>query len=235
MCPQDSFREEGVACDSDSNLCTDEQCDGEGSCGLLGELDCDDESLCTQDSCVSSSGCINEAKPAEGCNLSAGKVQLLIVDSLTNDADDSVQVKWTKGSLGLSELGTPSGSTDYGLCVYDANGEVLSLSVPGGGSCGDTPCWTLKGAGYKYSDKRKPAVNDGVQSIVSKSSSEGKASLQMKGKGQNVPSIRLGTGLSYPVTVQIMTSDAACFATTFSHENERKNSGTKFFAARKAP
>ncbi len=84
-CPTDAFVAAGTACTADSNECTDDECDGSGTCAhnnntvscndsdacTTGDTcsggscvggaptNCDDGNGCTDDSCNSSTGCVN--------------------------------------------------------------------------------------------------------------------------------------------------------------------------------
>jgi hypothetical protein len=119
--------------------------------------------------------------------------------------------------------------------VDDAAGAVTRLSVPPAESCGTKPCWTVKTPkSVKYKDSRKPAVSDGVTQVSGKAGA-GNGKVQFKAKGENVPAISLGTGLSYPVTARILTTDESCWQATFAAGDEKKNDGTSFKAVHKAP
>ncbi|MBW2264315.1 MAG: hypothetical protein JRG91_20300, partial [Deltaproteobacteria bacterium] len=54
---------EGTACEDDSHPCTDDECDGSGSC-LHNAIDCDDGDVCTTDSCDTTSGCVTSFNTA---------------------------------------------------------------------------------------------------------------------------------------------------------------------------
>ena len=60
----DDNPEAGTPCEEDTDLCTEDVCDGSGSC-IHPEDDCDDDDVCTTDSCDPSTGCVHE--PIEGC------------------------------------------------------------------------------------------------------------------------------------------------------------------------
>jgi cysteine-rich repeat protein len=49
----------GTACEFDGDLCTLDECNGQGLCGIREVDDCNDGNNCTTDSCNSSTGCIN--------------------------------------------------------------------------------------------------------------------------------------------------------------------------------
>lgn len=234
-----AFAAAGTECDLDASVCTTDECDGVGTCLFVANRNCDDGNLCTQDSCDAVSGCNNDVAPATGCNASAGKVILQIRDDATN-AKDRVRFKWMKGSAEMSEFGSPTTTTDYRLCVYDADGGVVGLGVAGGADCGGTPCWSLSGpagseTGVNYKDRRKPAANDGVDQIKGKAGTAGKAKLQAKAQGDNVPAITLHAGMTYPVTAQVLTSNAGCFEATFAEGDEKANDATQFKAVHVAP
>lgn len=221
---------------SDSNACTGaETCNvSTGVCQSGTPLTCDDGSLCTQDSCDPGSGCVFDPSPASSC-LIAGKTKLQLVRNTLDEAKDKVSFTWTKGTSPYADFGTPETTTDYALCIYDANGSVLDLNVPAASTCQGAPCWKKSGKapdykGVAYKDKTKPATNDGVVAIRGKASTEGKAGVVVKAKGSTVPIFSLGAGLSLPVTAQVVTSNGpVCWEGTFG--TAKKNDGSKFSAS----
>jgi hypothetical protein len=165
--------------------------------------------------------------PAAGCRLPilSGKAKLTIKDNPV-DAKDVLKWKWTKGAATmLAELGNPSTTDDYLLCVYDAGARVASLTLPAGGVCAGKPCWLAKPTGYKYKDKE--LTPDGVLSATLKSGIAGKASAKVGGKGVNLPQPN-PTTFTGPIVVQLQRADhAICFGSTFSAPF-KKNVGGSF-------
>lgn len=91
----------------------------------------------------------------------------------------------------FAELGGPTASTDYALCLYrhdslgDALGLVLAAQAPAGGTCGARPCWSaVPGKGFKYTARAAPP--DGLTKIVLRAGSSGEARAVIKGAGPNL-------------------------------------------------
>jgi hypothetical protein len=86
----------------------------------------------------------------------------------------------------------------------------------------------LSTKGYKYKDKS--AAASGVTKILLKSGAAGKAKVQLQGKGVNLPDPTF-TFLPLPVVAQLVNSEtAACFESTFTAPNVKKNDQGKFKA-----
>ncbi|HSP98646.1 MAG TPA: hypothetical protein VL049_15600 [Candidatus Dormibacteraeota bacterium] len=241
------FEANGSACPADGNVCTDDVCDGAGSCGVFNTAPCNDGDACTQgdicngagtcvgptatdcgdgdactaDSCVSPTGCVNDDAPASGC-LTAGKSLMLIKDS-TDDSKDKLLWKWIKGAAFTQmDLGDPTGSTNYALCVYagTANALIADAALPPGAS------WSAIGTkGYKF----KGSSPDGLSLALLKGGEAGKSKALAKGAGAALPDPVLP--LAYPVTVQLKKDGSPlCLESTFTSANEKKNTDTQFKA-----
>lgn len=139
-----------------------------------------------------------------------------------------VLFKWTKGEIvTMTDLGDPTVSTGYQVCVYDGSPKLLaSMSLPAGGSCkGGKPCWKTISGGFQYRDDE--LTPDGLQQArVKEGLAEGKSSLQFKGKGELLPLVTLP--LAVPVTVQVSNSEGTCWTASFGVDDPktRNDSGT---------
>ena len=227
---------ENDPCDDGDGCTINDVCNASLQCVGGGTLDCDDGNVCTADACQSPLGCVHTPAVASGCNATNGKSILLIKDNPT-DAKDQVLFKWLKGDIDIGDFGDPTASTDYTLCVSDANKVLVSATAPAASTCGSKPCWSFTGPsgspnGVKYNDPAKG--NDGVKGVKGKASSSGKAKLLFKGLGANIPTIGIA-GITYPVTAQVLTSDAGCWEQQFSAADEKKNDGSLFKAVHVAP
>jgi hypothetical protein len=102
------------------------------------------------------------------------------------------------------------------MCVYDSTGKVTELALPGGGTCGGSPCWKAIGtSGYKYKD---PAVgSDGVLAVIAKGGAAGKSKIILKAKGSSLPVPTLPLDASSGVVAQLFRDDVAvpCWAAVF--------------------
>lgn len=159
--------------------------------------------------------------PVAGCR-STGGTSLLLKHN-TDDAKDKLVWKWTKGAeTTLPELGDPTATTNYALCVY-AGDQVGTVELPSGAS------WLPMGSkGFRFKDLT--GTPNGAQKALVKSGAAGKARALVKGKGVNLPD--LTAPLEEPVRVQLVNdSNGVCFESVYSVAT--KNDGKKFLA--KAP
>jgi cysteine-rich repeat protein len=218
------FESSGSAC-SDGNACTTgDTCNGTGTCNPGAPTVCDDGDPCTQDSCNTNSGCAFTSAPRLGCRT-AGKALLLLKSNVTTSKDKLVW-KWLKGQAttfsDFGNLGTPTGTTAYTLCVYSGTSEALAVTIPD-----SSTKWHILGAnkGYKYKDPSGAA--DGIQKALLKAGAAGKAKAQLKGKGTNLPGVTLP--FTAPVTAQLVNSEnSICYTTGFA--TFKKNTSSQFKA-----
>jgi len=200
----------GTPC-PDATLCNgDETCDGAGNCDPGTALDCDDNDLCTQDSCSPISGCVNDGSAVGGCRTALKSI--LILKDKSPDTKDKLVWKWVKGqSTTQDAFGVPTGTTQYALCIHAGTAAALlaSYNVPG-----DAMKWSAIGTkGYKYTDPAGSAA--GITKVLLKGSAQDKAKCLVKGKGTNLDDFDL-TDLIDPVTVQLVNSaNTTCFESTF--------------------
>lgn len=214
----------GTSCPGDGDACTtNDACDGAGTCAGGPALDCNDSQVCTRDTCDPSVGCIHNA-PVAHCRT-AEKSQLLIRND-SDDTRDKLAWKWLKGAqTSVEEFGTPTGATNYALCVY-AGSSSASVSIPAGSP------WQPAGAkAYRFRDSTGTPA--GAQSVLLKGGDAGRAKAIFKGRGNNLPDA-LMPAFPLPVTVQLMndTTDA-CFEAVYDSNHVVKNDAKRFSA--KAP
>ena len=183
----------GTPCAADGNVCTADECDGDGQCGRM---------------------------PA-GCKT-AGRSLLLLKNNM-NDAKDKLIWKWLKGEeTTLEELGTPTGATEYTLCLY-AGSESAPVSIPPGSS------WqTLGTKGFKFKDGS--GLPAGAKKAVLKSGGAGRSKALVKGKGASLPDSLLPM-LSLPVTAKLFNdSNGTCFEAVYDSDDVLENDETEFRA-----
>ena len=199
-CPADAKEPNGTPC-SDGTVCTQsDSCQG-GTCTGSDPLDCNDDNGCTQDSCDPLDGCQNVATPLPSC-LVAGK-SILLLKQKDAGAKDKLIWKWIKGeSVTQEELGDPTSSADYSLCIYAgaANDLIAAADVPPS----DTEWQAIGSKGYKYKDSG--AAADGVTKLIVKGSTSNSSKALVKGKGLNLPDPTLGD-LPLPVTAQLVNHE----------------------------
>ena len=212
----------GGACD-DGEPCTTDHC-ASGACvgtPVRDRTPCEDGSQCTDNACQSGA-CVGVPAPSVGCKrpTQPQKAQLLLKNKTpekkaTPDKDEQVSWTWTKGqATTLAELGSPTTTDDYELCVYGPGPSLLfSGHVPAGGTCGEAPCWkAMTGKGFSYTDKdRSP---DGMEKLQLTAGAAGTAKMAAKGKGVNLHMPALGS-LALPIEAQLRGA-GQCWAATYS-------------------
>ncbi len=173
-------------------------------------------------SCHPFDGCQHHAAPLTGCRTSE-KALLLLKRNAADPSKDKLIWKWIKGDeILLAELGDPTTTTDYALCLFDGNDELIAdVNVPSG-----APTWHPTAGGYKF---KSPAPGpDGAQHVLIKSGTAGKSKALVKGKGAALPDPPLGA-LTLPVTAQLMI-DTVCLEAEFDPADLVKDEATQFKA-----
>jgi Mg-chelatase subunit ChlD len=165
--------------------------------------------------------------PRAGCR-SAGK-SLLRIRNLANDGRDKFLWKWIRGeSTAAAEFGSPTTTTQYLLCIY-AGAPAALLSdgeyiVPTGQH------WTAYGSRtMRYLDKTATAP-DGIQKVVLRSSSQGKARVLLRGRGLNLPDPSLPIASDdFPLVLQMVNapSTGACWESRFDAVTALRNTASQ--------
>ena len=240
-CPVDQLQPDGTGCDDEAacttpDTCVAGQCQGntqicgdgttQGGCGES----CDDGNAVGGDGCAAdcqlepTPGC--GATPQAGCRapVQSGRATLQLKNK-TPDGGDLLAWKWTKGDVTpMSDFGSPTVSTGYQLCIYDAATLVSSTAIPADGMCGGRPCWTQTGTGFKYTNKA--ATPDGVTKVTLKQGLvPGQAKIGIKGKGANL--VMPSLPLAQPVTIQLRNSQGVCWEAVYDAP-ALKNDATQF-------
>lgn len=153
--------------------------------------------------------------PRTPCRDAASTKSKISVSLRTGDpSKNKLTWAWKGQSTTLAELASPTSTTDYRVCIYDAANTLLfNLPLAAGGTCDDKPCWKPGRLGFSYKNKATNA--DGVGAFAIKSGSDGKASAKVKAKGASLdmPTIPLLA----PVTAQIINStNTVCWTATFN-------------------
>jgi hypothetical protein len=128
------------------------------------------------------------------------------------------------------------------MCVFHESGVTsglaFSAAVPGGGQCGNAPCWKPKGAaGFRYSSK--DGIPEGTATVLLRSGVAGKAVVLFKGKGARL-SDRAGglpdLPLATPLRAQLRGGQGLCVETVFDATGVVDNDPVKgIFKVRGAP
>jgi hypothetical protein len=102
----------------------------------------------------------------------------------------------------------------------------MSATVPPGGMCGPKPCWKVSGSGALY--KNTTLSTNGLSEIKLKGDPiPGKALLQVKGKGPNLPVPTMPFSQDPSVIMQLVSDAGVCWETTFA-PSATKNLPTQF-------
>jgi hypothetical protein len=145
--------------------------------------------------------------PATGCNTAVrGR---MIVRENPNPARSRWSWKWKGGSLDAADVGDPTASADYAVCVYDATGFLVGGQVFGG-----APEWRPNNRGFEYKDKL--LSRHGFQKIKIRTGSPSLgAYVQAKAKGTGIgnPTLPVTT----PIVAQLVNLDTGkCWASQFT-------------------
>jgi hypothetical protein len=146
----------------------------------------------------------------------AGKASILLVDKV-NDAQDSLEWRWLHGTAtSYFDYGTPLTTTEYALCIYDANGLVLDANVPTGSA------WETGLRGFAY--KSRTGTPDGVTRIQLRIGADGKAKILVRGKGGSL-SMPVLSALAQPLRMQLRSSDGPCWEALYSAPPRKSSTG----------
>ena len=126
----------------------------------------------------------------------------------------------------VTDMGNPTQTTRYELCIYNNRGVQMAMGVPGGTG------WTTVGVpsdpkGFKYNDPT--AASQGIRQIKTKGSSLFKGLFKVFGKGDALPDTE-ALPLQFPVTAHIYASDGKCWQAEFQQADTKKNDGGGFGA-----
>ena len=207
-------RPAGTPCDADADFCTDDRCDGNGSC-VAGPLrDC---GPCGS-SCNAVYG-ICMGHPATTCAVTHATRAVVDMRLPRNGHPDSFRWTWIEdaGGTELADFGDPLATTGYTLCIYDGfNSGVegkhvfAQASIAPGGLCGDRPCWKQIRDGFRYAQRGR-AVS-GFKSIKLRAPLQSPARIQMRGSDVGL-STTLGAIYAF-VEVQLH-GGGACWAAEY--------------------
>ncbi|MEO6027385.1 MAG: DUF4215 domain-containing protein [Candidatus Binatia bacterium] len=186
----------------------------------LGE-ECDDGNLTDGDGC--SATCLLDCPPTPriGCvpPSQLGKATVKLA-ARTPSTKNQLQWKWQPGpATSKAAFGQPTTTVGYRLCLYHDSGLAMTVGIPAGSG------WKEGSKSFAY--KRKSGAPDGVVGVQLKTSVvDGKAKIQVKGKGALLPMPALVSLLS-PVTVQLSNTlpVPGCWEAVFSEPFQRQDAG----------
>jgi hypothetical protein len=148
--------------------------------------------------------------PVSGCHEASVGGSSLSLKNSTDDTKDKLNWKWRGDDmLGLST------SPDRAICIY-APGPVAQVTISGSSG------WVSKGIEIKYANRT--GTVGGITKITMKPSSmPGKAKVQVKGAGTNLPDPSMP--LTLPATVQLQSSDGECWEHVFVGPAKKNDMG----------
>lgn len=205
---------DGETCD-DGNQCTELDACEAGICTGVAVIDgtsCDDGSGCTRPDLCQAGTCVG-ALPAESCKLPAvsGRSLLQLKDTTPNSGDRLVWKYVRGGATTPAELGDPTTSTPYALCVYDEVGgvpvRILEQNLPPGAN------WSPFSGGFRYRDRN--VEKTGIFSLILKVGEAGATRIIAKGKAHPLGMPALGLQQDARVVVQLV-NDTTCWQTDFA-------------------
>jgi len=156
----------------------------------------------------------------------SGKAYLALTNK-TPDDKDAFQWKWLTGAATTkAELGDPLHMDNYVVCLYDGAGLRAKLTASAGGICAGKDCWKDSPNGYKYKDK--DATPSGITQLQIAEGVDGKAKIQIKGKGSYLPDLNLAALVS-PIMVQLhAASGGVCFGAEYTFPSAISNDAVSF-------
>jgi cysteine-rich repeat protein len=211
-----AFLAAGAVCEADGEPCTDDRCDGSAQCLLSATIECPPCEVCGP-----GGSCEVGLRPS--CRRpTVGRKSILMMKRGGTAERDRLLWRWVRGEATSSDdLGNPTTTDDYALCVFESAGSVPSLVVgmvaPAGGTCGHGDCWTALGnppgsGGYRYADPvRTPA---GAARLVVKPGADGGARIVANGRGALL-GLPAPLDVDLPVTVQLHAEGGACWEADF--------------------
>jgi hypothetical protein len=207
--------------------------DGDGSADYPADSDCPVSPTPTATASPTPTVPFNcAATPVSGC-IAPAKAVLLVNEKKPGKQKLKVVLKKLQPAVAPNQFGDPvGGSTAYKVCIYDAaNGLSGEYTVArAGDTCGSLPCWSaVSGKGFKYKDAG--TTTDGILKINALGGDAGKGKVLVLGKNKT-GTLPLGVAAALQnetsATVQVLTSDAACFGLNLTQV--KKADGTLFKA-----
>src|SRR5205085_5949010 len=132
---------------------------------------------------------------------------------------------WLHGAATtLADFGTPlpDTGTSYALCIYDATSTVVArVRAPAGDLCGAglDECWRQRRSALAYKDRER--LPDGLKTLTLKAGDAGKAKIIAKAAGVTLAVPPLPA--TFPLVVQLVSSDGSCWQATYPVSGIRRN------------
>ncbi len=179
----------------------------------------------SQDHCPSVPvvGCLSPAIPGRGRVMIRNR----------HDGRSKIKWKWIAGEeTTLADLGDPSSSSDYVLCLYDEIGGQPRLDLEqdllAATGCKNGPCWQATSSGFKYKDRSRR--HNATDSARLKAAEAQKAKVKVRAVGPTLGPPNLPLSQATTVRVQLNNLETgACWETV--HTTSTRND-SEYFKAR---
>jgi cysteine-rich repeat protein len=221
VCPMDAKQPDGTPCE-DGTVCTRIDTCQAGICTGADPLDCNDEKECTQDSCDARVGCVNSGIPRLSCDRPE-RSALVLTKHPANDRKDELTWRWLSGgTVNLEDLGRPTDTTNYTLCLYSGS-NWASVPMPAGQQ------WrAVATRGYKFANTAGSL--EGIRRAFLQSGAPGRAEASVRRRGTGLPR-DLTPPLLLPVVVQLVNdTNSVCFETAYDAPEVSRNNTKQFKA-----
>ena len=217
----DGIVDGGETCD-DGNTADGDCCSSTCQYDAAGTT-CIGATLCDAGFCDGLGSC----DPAIRTTCRSALKSLLLLKNSSDDEKDKLVWKWLKGAATtLEELGVPTATTAYALCIYSGTSAaaIAEADIPPSATL-----WQPSGStGFKYKDPAR--TQDGIQKALLKAGAAGKAKALVKGKGTGLPDPPAGP-LTLPITAQLVNSgNIVCFEGVYDTADVIKNEADQFKA-----
>jgi hypothetical protein len=174
------------------------------------------------------------ATAREDCFATGGNGSGSLSISDAPSGRDRLAWKWTNGDTGATndaDLGDPTVSGDYAVCLYETAGSTPGLisewDARAATMCGSVPCWRKKANKVRYSD-RKLAQGPIASMFVGAGSAGEKIRVSIVAPALSPPRLPLDT--SSPVRIQLHNAGTdACWESVHS---QAKTNGPESFRSK---
>jgi predicted acyl esterase len=122
------------------------------------------------------------------------------------------RIGWSWAGDAVIDPHVVTGDRGATLCVWDADGLVLSAAAPAAALCGARPCWSASARRARYKDKR--ATRTGVLGVKLAPTKRGVAAA-LVGGGERLGRLPLPV-MSFPLTAQLLAGDGTCLGAVFA-------------------
>jgi len=153
--------------------------------------------------------------------------------NISKNAKDQFKWKWSKGDLYFhSQLGSPTDTDTYAVCVYDSTADVPTLVSTV--VINPSNNWFDKNPkGFKYKDTS--GLSNGVQQVKLLPGAANRSKVMIKAKGANIPMPIPTSDTRYfnqnsEVVVQLVNTSGVCWTSSFTAASTKKNTSTLFSA-----